>query len=135
MLHTAGSPTPQDLADLCAVGVSVVINLALATSPDALPVEATLVEELGMAYFHIPVEWENPTRQNLEDFFATLDSCRERITLVHCVKNMRVSAFIYLYRILRLGWAEASARPDLLKIWEPAGTWRDFISEMLLPLE
>ncbi len=132
LLHTAGSPTLQDLSDLRAAGVSVVINLALMTSSDALPAEDALVKNLEMEYWHIPVIWEAPTRQNLLDFFAAMEACRERMILVHCVKNMRVSAFIYLYRVLRLGWAEASARPDLLKIWEPQGIWDDFIAEMLM---
>jgi protein tyrosine phosphatase (PTP) superfamily phosphohydrolase (DUF442 family) len=132
LLHTAGSPTLEDLHHLHSAGVRVVINLALASSPDALPQEGALVNALGMEYIHIPVEWENPTRQNLTDFFTAMEACQERSTLVHCVKNMRVSAFVYLYRILQLGWSEENARRDLLKVWEPTGTWDDFIAEMLL---
>jgi len=132
LLHTAGYPTPQDLRDLRVAGVTVVINLAVTSAPIALPDEAARVAELGMDYIHIPVEWSSPTRQNLTDFFGAMETCSKRVVLVHCAKNMRVSAFLYLYRILRLGWTEENARPDLLKIWEPAGTWDDFIAEMLL---
>jgi len=132
LLHTAGYPTLQDLRDLRAVGVTVVINLAISSSPSTLPDEAARAAELGMQYIHIPVEWSNPTPQNLADFFAAMETCREQVVLVHCAKNMRVSAFLYLYRILRLGWTEECARTDLLKIWEPAGTWDDFIAEKLL---
>jgi protein tyrosine phosphatase (PTP) superfamily phosphohydrolase (DUF442 family) len=131
MLHTAGYPTQQDLLALRAAGVTAVINLAVNSAPDGLPDEAARVAEMGMDYIHIPVVWANPTRHNLADFFDAMDSCRERATLVHCAKNMRVSVFIYLYRILQLGWTEESARPDLQKIWEPTGTWADFISKML----
>jgi protein tyrosine phosphatase (PTP) superfamily phosphohydrolase (DUF442 family) len=132
LLHTAGSPTPQDMRDLRASGVTVVINLALTSSPDILPDEAALVSQLGMKYIHIPVEWEAPTRQNAEDFFDAMEAYHEQILLIHCVKNMRVSAFIFLYRVLRLGWTEENARCDLLKIWEPDPTWGDFIEKMLM---
>jgi protein tyrosine phosphatase (PTP) superfamily phosphohydrolase (DUF442 family) len=131
-LHTAGSPTLQDLRDLRAAGVEVVINLASDASLDSLPDEPTQVAALGMDYHHIPVAWEAPTRRNMEVFFDVLEAHRERVLFVHCVMNMRVSAFIFLYRVLRLGWAEENARRDMLKIWEPNSTWSDFIAKMLL---
>jgi hypothetical protein len=44
---------------------------------------------------------------------------------------MRVSAFVYLYRTLRLGVAEKTAREDLATIWDPAtqDQWVRFIEE------
>ena len=131
LLASGGSPTLADLDNLRDDGCEVVINLALPTSPDAIPAEDEQVRRLGMQYIPIPVVWENPTRQNLMDFFAAMDACRERSVFVHCVKNMRVSAFIYLYRVLRLGANPGEARNDMAKIWEPEGTWLDFIQSML----
>jgi protein tyrosine phosphatase (PTP) superfamily phosphohydrolase (DUF442 family) len=130
-LLTGGSPTRQDFEDLSASGCEVVINLALPTSSDSLPNEAEEVAGLGMEYISIPVIWETPTRRNLTDFFEAFDHNQHHKVFVHCVKNMRVSAFIYLYRLLRQGWSPHAARPDLVKIWEPAGTWAAFIEEML----
>jgi protein tyrosine phosphatase (PTP) superfamily phosphohydrolase (DUF442 family) len=126
-LLTGGSPTLPDLADLRAQGVEVVINLALATSPDAIPDEAAEVAKLGMQYIHIPVIWETPTLENLQDFFAAYERCAERITFIHCVKNMRVSAFVYLYRVLRQSADPQEAYYDMAQIWEPEGTWATFI--------
>lgn len=130
-LYTGGSPSLIDLVNLQAAGVQVVINLALVTSPNAIPDEAGEVARLGMEYIHIPVIWEDPTRQNLADFFAAMERCQGKIVFVHCVKNMRVSAFIYLYRILRQGWAPDDAILNLIEIWEPEGTWAAFIEEAL----
>ncbi|MCB0207439.1 MAG: hypothetical protein KDH89_21670, partial [Anaerolineae bacterium] len=43
--------------------------------------------------------------------------------------NYRVSSFMYLYRVLRLGADEEAARWDLLSIWEPDERWSTFIAE------
>ncbi len=130
-LATAGQPTPAELEQLRAEGCEVVINLALSSSPEAIPDEAGLVGRLGMAYISIPVVWEAPTRQNLADFFAAMRRCRGQKILVHCVRNMRVSAFIYLYRIHELGWSDEQAAPDLLRIWQPNETWTRFMAEVI----
>ncbi len=50
---------------------------------------------------------------------------------MHCARNMRVSAFVYLYRILVLDWTDEQAAPDLLKIWQPNETWTRFMAEMI----
>ena len=131
LLASGGSPTLADLENLRGDGCEVVINLALPTSQDAIPAEDEHVHRMGMQYIPIPVVWENPTRQNAVDFFDAMDACRERSVFVHCVKNMRVSAFIYLYRILRLGADPQEAYEDMAEIWEPEGTWAEFIQSML----
>lgn len=68
-LSSSGVPTAEQMKEVADADVQVVINLALTTSPGALPNEDSVVESLGMKYIHIPVEWNDPTKQNLEDFF------------------------------------------------------------------
>jgi protein tyrosine phosphatase (PTP) superfamily phosphohydrolase (DUF442 family) len=128
---TGGSPTLQDLAGLRDQGVAAVINLALTTSLDAIEDEAGVVASLGMQYVHIPVIWEAPTLQNLRDFFAARERFMGHKLFVHCVKNMRVSAFMYLYRVLRQRADQQEAYYDMAQIWEPEGTWASFIEEAL----
>jgi hypothetical protein len=60
-----------------------------------------------------------------------MERCQGKSVFVHCVKNMRVSAFIYLYRILRQGWTSDDAILNLIEIWEPEGTWAAFIEDAL----
>jgi protein tyrosine phosphatase (PTP) superfamily phosphohydrolase (DUF442 family) len=126
---TGGSPTPLDLSDLRRQDVEVVINLALATSPDAIPDEEQVVTRLGMDYIPIPVIWETPTLDNLQAFFTALERNTGRKIFIHCVKNMRVSAFMYLYRVLRQGADPQEAYYDMAQIWEPEGTWAQFIDQ------
>ncbi|MGG6239979.1 protein tyrosine phosphatase family protein [Nodosilinea sp. AN01ver1] len=130
-LATAGQPTAEQFEALAQADYTVVINLALSTSDHAIPNEAELVKSLGMTHFHIPVVWEAPTPTDLEIFFKVMERNRDYKTLVHCALNMRVSAFVYLYRVLRLGVEEPVARTDLHRIWQPNPTWQAFIDEML----
>jgi len=130
-LGTAGQPLPDQFAAIRAAGYEVVVNLAMATSTNALPNEAGLVAEQGMAYVHIPVVWERPTEDDLAQFLTTMEAYRGRQIFVHCALNMRVSVFVLLYRVLRLGVPPEVARADLLSIWEPDGVWAEFMDEAL----
>jgi protein tyrosine phosphatase (PTP) superfamily phosphohydrolase (DUF442 family) len=87
-----------------------------------------------MKYIGIPVEWEKPTRQNLDDFMDAMDANKENKILVHCQANYRAMGFITLYRILRLGWDPKEAFKDLRRIWnlEDYPIWKKFMEENLI---
>jgi hypothetical protein len=106
-----------------------VINLATPTSTNALPDEAGLVAALGMHYVPIPVLWDRPTLDDLDAFFNALDTYAGQRVFVHCVLNWRVSTFIYLYRVIRLGVAHETAVWDMLSIWESDEIWSQFIAD------
>lgn len=133
-LATAGQPTEAELAALAQAGYEVVINLALPTSDYALPNEKATVEGLGMVYVAIPVVWENPTLADLAQFFQAMDTHQGRKILVHCALNMRVSVFVYLYRVLKLGLDPALAQQNLWAIWQPNEPWQRFINEAMASL-
>lgn len=134
-LSSSGMPTAEQMKEVADAGVKVVINLAVKTSPGALADEDQIVTSLGMEYIHIPVEWEDPTRQNLEDFFHVMDMHRNQKVHVHCQANYRATAFITLYRVLRQGWKQEDAIPSMEKIWSPEDfpVWQKFIEESLPP--
>ena len=106
------------------------INLALPTSTNALPDERAVVEAQGMTYYPIPVEWECPTSQDFQQFVTMMTQFAEHKVFVHCAMNMRVSAFVYLYRRLQ-GVPQDTAAADLAKIWQPNETWQTFINTVL----
>ncbi len=126
-------PTAEQMKEVADAGVKVVINLALANSPRALADEDKIVQSLGMKYIHIPVEWDHPTRQDLEEFFAAMDAHKNQKVHVHCQANYRATAFVALYRILREGWKQEDAIPIMEKIWNPEDfpVWQQFIDENL----
>jgi uncharacterized protein (TIGR01244 family) len=132
-LSSSGMPTADQMKEVAEAGTQVVINLAPATVKDALPNEDSLVQSLGMEYVHIPVEWNHPTQQNLQDFFAAMDEHQEEKVLVHCQANYRASSFVMLYRVLKLGWKKQEAIPVMEKMWNPEDfpVWQKFIDQNL----
>ncbi len=130
-IATSGQPTEEQLAAIATAGYKVIVNLALPNSPNALPDEAAVVQSLEMDYIHIPVLWEEPTLEKAQQFFDVMQANGGKKVFVHCAANMRVSAFMYLYRRLVEGVDATIAQRDLHQIWEPNERWQVFISNVL----
>jgi protein tyrosine phosphatase (PTP) superfamily phosphohydrolase (DUF442 family) len=130
-LWSSGQLSEDDIVCLPALGIEAVINLALPTSSNALSGEAELITSLGIAYVQIPVVWEQPALHQLDQFFGALKLFEGRRVWVHCAKNMRVSAFIYLYRRLVLGEDIEDASFPMREVWMPNETWQIFIQRAL----
>ncbi len=126
-IATSGQPSTQQFSDLQSEGCSLVINLATPASSNWNPDEKAIVESLGMEYVSIPIDFEYPTLDDFENLADLLDEKSDRKTWVHCAKNMRVSAMIYLYHRLRKGYTEETSRRYLEQIWQPNEIWQNFI--------
>lgn len=130
-IGTAGQPTEAQFSAIKEAGYEVVVNLAMPTSTNAIANERQLVTSQEMIYVHIPVKWEAPTGKDLDDFFHLMKANESKKVFVHCALNMRVSAFIYLFRVICQGVTPADAKEQLHQIWEPDGVWREFIEHEL----
>jgi len=131
-LATSGQPSEEQLAAIAAAGYEVVINLALHDDPRySLSDEAASVEALGLEYVHIPVRFDAPAEGDLTKFFEAMDVRRDRRIWIHCAANMRVTAFLGLYRRLRDDWPEDRAFELMLDVWEPNPLWSAFIRTQL----
>ena len=130
-LWSSGQLSARDIDELPGLGVEAVVNLALPTSSNALTGEAERVTGHGMTYVHIPVVWERPELGQLEQFFGALQALRGRKVWVHCAMNMRVSAFLYLYRRLHLGEDHETAMHPMRTVWIPNETWQAFIEQAI----
>lgn len=131
-LGTSGQPNEAQLADIAAAGYEVVINLALHDDPRySLKDERGTVEALGIEYVHIPVVFSAPKEEEVARFFDVMDANKERKIWVHCAANYRVSVFLGLYRVRRLGWDRERAFEQLKSFWEPNEVWRDLIERVL----
>jgi uncharacterized protein (TIGR01244 family) len=127
-ITTSGQPTEPQLADIRALGVGHIVNLGLHSHEKALPDEAKSVAALGMAYIHIPVDFQNPTEDDFARFRTVMASLKDVPVHVHCIANYRVSAFLYRYRRDVLGMDEALARRDMAAIWQPDPVWARFVA-------
>jgi hypothetical protein len=61
-----------------------------------------------------------------------MEAIADQPVFVHCAANMRVSAFMYLYRRIHEPMNEEQAKRDLYQIWIPNETWQNFIQQFLL---
>lgn len=129
-LWTSGQISPQDIARLPSLQIAAVINLAPPTSSNALAGEAERITRQGIAYVQIPVEWEAPQPLQFEQFVAGVNMFKGSKVWVHYAKNMRVSAFTYLYRKLVLGEQDDTATFPMRAIWEPNPVWQTFIENV-----
>ncbi len=132
-LSSSGMPTAGQMKEAAEAGVQLVINLAPHDSPNAISDEADLVKSLGMEYINIPVTWHAPEAEALTLFMDEMDAHAGKRILVHCEANYRASAFVMLYRVLRLGWNKVDAIPVMEKMWNPEDfpVWEQFIDEAL----
>ena len=131
-LSSAGQPLEEQLKSVRDEGFELVINLGMLNNPEySLKDEAGSVRALGMEYAHIPVVFENPTRQNLLDFFKAMEDSRGKKVFVHCAMNMRASTFIGLFNVIRLNQPREQAFEVMHRIWEPNAVWQNFIENML----
>src|SRR3954453_21467317 len=128
-IATSGQPTEAQLRQIREAGFDAVINLALPTSDNAIPNEGSIVTGLGMAYVHIPVDFKAPTSREFQAFCSVMDGFKDRRVFVHCAANMRVSAFVFLYRVLRQGIPVSEAERDLHAIWKPDEVWSCFVQD------
>ena len=131
-LATSGQPREDQLSAIATAGYEVVMNLALHDDPRySLADEAGSVRGLGLEYVHIPVSFDSPTRENLDEFFDAMDARKGRRIWLHCAANLRVTAFLGLYRQMRDGWSHDDAFALMAEVWKPNPVWQRFIAEQL----
>jgi len=128
---SSGQPTAEQLEAASNAGFKRVIYLAFSDNNTAIETEDRVVKKLGMDYVHIPVDFENPTLADFEDFAAVINRNREKRTLLHCQINLRASTFSFLYRVIYGGVPMALAKQDLDAIWVPDKVWYKFIVDVL----
>lgn len=126
-------PLPEQMKSIADAGVQLVINLAPHDAPNAVPNEEKVVASLGMEYINIPVNWGTPTKDGLNLFMDRMDVNSEKKIHVHCEANFRATAFIAIYRILRLGWREEDAFEIMHKVWDEDAypVWKMFIEDAI----
>jgi len=127
-LHTCGKIDEEALAVVAARGIKTVISLNT-ESPSKVILMKQRAKALDIQYVHVPVSWKAPSLESLKLFFKVMDQHPGAEVLVHCRLNWRASAFVYLYRTLRLKEDEALAKAALHQVWKPERykTWERFM--------
>jgi uncharacterized protein (TIGR01244 family) len=133
LVTTSGLVSEDQLRGLASEGYEVVVNLLPDDSEHALPDEARIVDDSGLDYVHIPVDFAAPTSADLERFREVMDANDGRKLHIHCAANARVSAFyaMYLHRTGRCSAADADA--IVRDVWDPSAhpVWQELLADEL----
>ena len=128
-LTTSGVVSVAQLSDLHHEGYEAVINLLPDSSEHAVADEARIVQEHGLDYVYIPVDFDAPTHADLEAFAEAMTARTDQKVHVHCAANYRVSAFYSLYA-LRNGLCTEHEADELVQdVWDSTEhpAWNAFI--------
>lgn len=129
MIATSGQLTREQIKYVSNQGYTTIVNLAPHTAQDAMPDEGKIVASNFMTYINIPVLYEDPQLDQLKMFSAVMATLAEQKVWVHCAKNTRVAAFMYLYQRYEQGLSHEQALSEMFKKWTPDQTWLEFFDE------
>jgi protein tyrosine phosphatase (PTP) superfamily phosphohydrolase (DUF442 family) len=129
-IATSAQISTKHIKAIKEAGYQVLVNLGPANERMNKE-EAFAVVSAGLTYVQIPVDFKNPQLRDLEFFFQVMNANRDRKVYIHCFANMRVSSFIYLYRVIHEDVAPEEARKTLHQVWEPNEVWSAFIDQAL----
>lgn len=126
-IATSGQPKAEEFGLIKNGNFEVIINLSVFNSSNAIQNEDEIVTNLGMSYFHIPVDFENPTIADLRKFINILQAFKNNKVWIHCAKNYRVSAFMYVYHkyILRTPFEQIDI--SIFELWSPNQNWQNLM--------
>ncbi|MET0547389.1 MAG: hypothetical protein ABWZ40_13890 [Caulobacterales bacterium] len=81
----------------------------------------------------MPVAWAEPHDSDLTEFIRAMASLRDKKVLVHCVMNLRATAFYSLFAMKHRGWSVDAADALMSPFWrdrpeyQNGGVWRVFV--------
>lgn len=127
LLTSSGQPSAEQLDALAPLGVTHVVNLALPSHEKSLPDEAERLAALGIGYTNIPVDFAQPAESDYDRFVEVMEGLAGQAVHIHCILNLRVSAFLYRWRQDKLGVSEAAARLEMERLWKPGAAWARFV--------
>lgn len=113
MLFRGGQPTTEGFHELKLMGIETVISFRHERGENTL--ERRAVEAQGMRFVSLPWHaWDEPTDQQVGQFFALLSSNPHSKIYVHCQQGRdRTGTMVALYRVAVEHWCPASAVAEM----------------------
>ncbi len=129
---TAGIPRPEHLTTLGDEGIELVINLLPDSSEHALENERSIVQDQGIEYWYLPVDFSAPKLEEYVQFRNKLNQTGDKKIFIHCAANYRVSAFYSRYAVESGIWSQEEADRFMLSIWKPSEypAWPEWLEEV-----
>jgi protein tyrosine phosphatase (PTP) superfamily phosphohydrolase (DUF442 family) len=113
-IYRGGRPSREGLKALSQNGFKTVLSFRWRKAPIA--VERTYVEELGMKFINIPLNyWSLPNKSQIDAFLAVIDDRRNFPIFVHCFHGAdRTGLLLAIYRVVRCGWSFDEAYKEMV---------------------
>jgi tyrosine-protein phosphatase SIW14 len=113
VLFRGGQPTSEGYRELKQMGIDTVVSFRHEKGENTL--ERRTVEGLGMKFVNLPWHaWDDPTDQQVSQFFALLSSSPHGKVYVHCQQGRdRTGTMVALYRVAVDHWCPASAVAEM----------------------
>lgn len=112
---TGGQPRPEHFEQLKKDGVKTVLNLRQPGEHRAAE-EQEAVQKAGLKYFNIPVNYQTPTDESVDEFLRITDDPANRPMFIHCTAAIRVGAYWMIRRVLRDGMTYDAALAEARKV-------------------
>ena len=130
LFTTSGQPNSHQLNLIAKDGYDAVINLAPNSVFEGSVInEEEILTANKVKYIHIPVNFNNPSKDDFLLFVKSLNENKDKKIWIHCAANMRVSAFVYKYRRDMLGLDDKKIVEDMRLIWTPNRIWNNFLND------
>jgi len=126
-IGTAGQPEPTQIKTIADAGYQAVINIAMPDHPDSFDNEAALVTSQSMHYYHIPVPFDAPKIEHVQQFCRLMQTLENRQVFVHCIMNYRVSAFLFHYLHHFMNYPVEQARSPMFECWQIEPQWQEIM--------
>lgn len=124
-IATSGQPSAQQFEQIRDAGYEAIIDLApVDLDRYSFPGEPEKVAELGMEYFHIPVDFKDPTDIDFFLFSEAMDETQAKKVWIHCAANYRVSVFYALWAEKNENWTISESDILIRSVWESDPTWQ-----------
>lgn len=113
-IYRGARPSREGLKVLSQVGFKTVLSFRWRKAPIA--VERMHVEELGMKFINIPLNyWSLPNQQEIDAFLKIVDDERHYPIFVHCFHGAdRTGLLMAIYRVVRCGWSFPDAYSEMV---------------------
>jgi protein tyrosine phosphatase (PTP) superfamily phosphohydrolase (DUF442 family) len=131
LITTSGQPKIEEFEIIAKEGFEVVINLSMYKTSNSIENENKIVTDLNMSYFHIPVNFEYPSLSDLKLFLNILQALGANKVWIHCSKNYRVTAFMYVYHKYILNTPFENVDLSIFDIWAPTLPWQTLMKVSL----
>ena len=128
-----GATQPAAMAELKKEGFKSVINLRLASEPDAdIDAGRAAARAAGLKYIHLPIDGANPDPRIVDGFLTAVSDSANQPVYIHCASANRVGAVWMIKRALQDGWEIDKAREEAEAIGLRSERLKTFAAEYIL---